>query len=179
MYDLVLFIHILAGISIFVSLTFEGLLLGNLRRARSESEISGSLGQFSILPWIGASSTLVTLLTGMYMATVASLWESGWPVVSLLGLVLLAVYGIIFGSRPAQTAEKLVRTGKPLPPGLRSALQAPRLLRSVWGRTFIGAGIVYLMAIEPNRTTSFMVLGISLALALLVLVAPARRPAVA
>ncbi len=170
MYDLVLFLHVLGAIGVFLALTVEWFLVARLEQAQGDVELVASLRPFAKLPLIGLPATILVLLSGIYLAETASLWRQGWPVAALVGLLLLALFGIAFGSRPAQMAARLLGAGHGVPVELRSVLRSKGMRRSVYARSWIGIGIVYLMTLQPAGRGATTVLGVSLALALIALV---------
>jgi hypothetical protein len=175
-YDAVLFVHILGALGIFMGLSLEWLLAAGIGRARTDAELREAAAAFGILPVLGAPSTVVVLLSGIYLATASTRWQAGWPVAAVVGLVALALIGAFFGgARPAQRASRLLQTHAALPVGLRSALRSPLPRRSVWGRLWLAVGIVYLMAVKPDLAGSLVVLAVTAAAAAVTLAAPGRR----
>src|SRR5262245_3734659 len=74
-------------IDLFMTLTIEGLAVGFLRRAVTFEQAREWAGLWTLLPAIGAPSILLSLGSGIYLATTLGMWEFRWAEVAVPTLV--------------------------------------------------------------------------------------------
>src|SRR5690242_4668061 len=119
-YTIVLFLHVSAAIGYFIAMGAWLLSLAMLRRAqrveqvRILTQLTGRLG-----PLFGIS-VLLLLATGLYMAITAWSLLTGWIIVALISLILVAPLGTVFIEPRRRAIERLTREAPdgPLPPSL-------------------------------------------------------------
>ena len=99
LYALALFIHVSAVLVLFAALSIEVLFLYRLRRASTLTEVLVWIDPVPRLPVIVASSGVVTLLSGAYLATRMSAFGLAWPKVAVAALLLMAPLGAVTGRR--------------------------------------------------------------------------------
>src|SRR5262245_59207619 len=99
LYALALFIHVSAVLVLFAALSVEVLFLYRLRRASTLTEALAWIDPVPRLPLIVATSGLVTLLSGLYLAIRMSVFGLAWPKVAVAALLLMAPLGAVTGKR--------------------------------------------------------------------------------
>ncbi len=164
-YNVILFLHILSAFGILVAFAIEWKGLSSLQRSCSKEEIRESLKEFNVLPWIGGSSFLIILLSGIYL-WVEAWMGSAWPVIAIISLVVLAVIGAVITGTRMTALGKAVEGGSasnPLPGDISSL---PMLWGSLQVRTWMAIGITFLMTVKPGAVESMIVMAISILLAL-------------
>ncbi len=165
-----LFLHVVSAIGIFATLAVEWILLDRVRAAPTRAAEQEAARAFSVLPRIGAPSTALVLVTGLYLTAAEGVWSQGWPVLSIAGLVIIGVTGAVFGS--SRPMASLARGGRPpdgRPPtnGLRKPL---------WARVAIALGIVALMTFQPGVAGSAEILGATVVLGAACMLWPSGKP---
>jgi hypothetical protein len=155
-YNLILFLHILAAFGVVVSFGLEWLSLDGLQRSCSTEQTRGAMREFGLLPRISAPSYVVVLLSGIY------LWESswigaGWTVIALFSLAAIAVIGA------ATTGPRMANLGKTMAEKSVEAFDAARVLHlpflwmSLQLRSWMTIGIIILMTMKPGAGASLVV----------------------
>ena len=169
-YSISVFLHIVGALGIFAAIGLEWAGLSNLRRATDTVQVREWMRLLAAPRTLGGPSALLILLSGIYMS--ATRWgPQGWIVVALGGMVAIAaVGGAVGGRRAAALARALPAEAGPVSPTLRQRLEDPALTVSLWTRTALLFGIVFLMSIRPSWSGALAVMGI----ALLVGIAAAR-----
>ena len=173
-YSIALFLHIVGALGIFVALGLEWASLLNLRRAETGEQGRLWLKLYTSLSRLYPLSWLLILIPGFYMTAVA--WRgAAWISVALVAVVLLAVLGAALGGRQmAPIRQALSAQGGPLSAPTRDQINNPLLWSSLWIRTGIALGIVFLMVVKPGLSGALISLGVAIILAW-VLSLPARR----
>lgn len=149
-YQIVLFLHVLAAFGLFAALGIEWAAVAPLRRAAEAEQARPWLKLLRSLSRVAGPSAVTLLVTGVYMGMTA--WgRQAWIGLSLLGLVLIAALGA------AMTGRRLAAVGRESARGslrgepLRLRLQDPILVLSLRLRTAVATGIVFLMTTKPPR----------------------------
>ncbi len=164
-YTIVLFLHVSAAIGYFIAMGAWLLSLTMLRRAqrveqvRILTQLTGRLG-----PLFGIS-VLLLLATGLYMAITAWSLLTGWIIVALISLILVAPLGTVFSEPRRRASERLAREAPdgPLPPSLEQHTHDPVLLTALQTVTILLLGIVFLMTNKPSLIVSIIVMAVALA----------------
>jgi len=166
-YALALFIHISAVLVLFAALSVEVLFLYRLRRASTLTEALVWIDPVPRLPLIVASSGLVILLWGGYLATRMSAFGLAWPKVAVAALLLMAPLGAVTGRR-MRAMRQACTNATAISGQLLSRLQDPFLKISLCIRVSIFLSVVLLMGAKPNLWNSIATVGIFLLLGALV-----------
>lgn len=141
-----LFLHVTAAMGIVAGLGIEGLALVQLRAARTGDEARRALTNSRYVQRVAGSSFVVTIVTGVYLATAYWSWRGAWMGVALLAIVAMALVGAFMTGRPMLRAMRVANDA--LGATEITALQA-RLSLSYTIRLGLFLGIVFLMTTKP------------------------------
>jgi len=171
-YSISVFLHIVGALGIFAAIGLEWAGRSNLRRATDTTQVREWIRLLAAPRTVGGPSALLVLVTGIYMS--ATRWgPQGWTLVALVGMVgVAAVGGAVGGRRVSAIAQALPAEAGPVSPTLRQRLDDPALTLSLWTRTALLLGIVFLMSVRPGWGGAVAVMGIALLLGI-----AAARPA--
>jgi len=174
-YAIAVFLHIVGALGLFAALGLEWASLYNLRRVTTAAQAREWAKLLSALRFVGSPSFLIILVTGIYM--MATRWGGqGWIGVGLGGLVLIAALGgALTGRRSAAIARSAAGEAAAISVSLRQQLHDPVLLLSVWLRTALGLGVVFVMSLKPDAAGALTAMGVALVLGLAAGF-PRRRP---
>jgi uncharacterized membrane protein len=167
-YTIVLFLHICGAIGYFIGMGTWLFSLSALRRAdrveqvRALTRLIGRTG-----PFFGISVLLI-LATGLYMAITAWGLQTGWILVALISLILIAPLGTAFIEPRRRTIDRLAQEASngPLPQSLEQSIHDPVLQTAAQTITVLLLGIVFLMTNKPSLIGSLIVMAIALVLGL-------------
>jgi len=163
LYALSLFIHVSAVLVLFAALSVEVLFLYRLRRASTLTEALVWVDPVPGLPLIVASSGLVTLFSGAYLAMRMSAFGLAWPKVAVAALVLMVPLGAVTGRR-MRAIRQACTNATAISGELLSRLQDQFLKISLCMRVSIFLSVVLLMGAKPNLWNSITTVGIFLLL---------------
>ncbi len=120
-YLLVLFLHILGAAGLFLGLGMEGTTLRFLNRASTTEQVLSWQTSMKLLRITFSSATVLLLLSGIYM--VERIWGwTGWVIIGLTILVVLAGHGSMTGKKIAGIIKSLSGTNEPLSNEIRKKL---------------------------------------------------------
>jgi hypothetical protein len=167
-YNIVLFLHVSGAIGYFVSIGTWLFAFSALRRAqrveqaRALTNLAGRLG-----PLFGISVLLI-LATGLYMAVTAWGLQTGWILVALISLVLIAPLGTALIEPRRRAIDRLAQEAPdgPLPQALEQRTHDPVLLAALQTVAALLLGIVFLMTTKPALIGSLIVMAVALVLGL-------------
>jgi hypothetical protein len=165
-YTIVKFLHVCGAIGYFVAIGTWLFGLAALRRAqrvehvRVLSALVGRLG-----PLFGISVLLI-LASGLYMTFSAWGLQTGWIVVALTSLVLVAPLGTALIEPRRRAIDRLAHAAPdgPLPDSLQQHTRDPILLTALQTIATLLLGIVFLMTNKPSLTGALLVMAIALVL---------------
>jgi hypothetical protein len=180
LYSIAVFLHVVGALGIFAAIGLEWAGLTNLRRATDIAQVREWVRLLAAPRTIGGPAALLILVTGIYMG-VTRWGHQGWIIVALVGMVLVAALGgAIAGRRIPAIVRELQAESGPVSTTLRRRLHDPALTVSLWVRTALLLGIVFLMSSRPGWGGSLAAMGAALVLGILAAI-PAfgvsRRPA--
>lgn len=160
-YSIALFLHIVGALGLFVALGLEWAGLLNLRRAATIEQAREWFKLFTSLRRLNALIWLAILIPGFYMA--ATVWRgAAWISIALAAVVLLAVLGAALGRRQmGSIGQALSMESGPLSTSLRQQVGSPLLWFSLWIRTAISLGIVFLMSVKPGLLGALVSMGVA------------------
>jgi hypothetical protein len=165
-YSIALFLHIVGVLGLFVALGLEWTSLVYLRRASTAEQAREWLGVLGGTRRLGPASLVAILLAGFYMVATAWGW-TGWIVVALAAMVLIAVVGAsLTGLRIGAVGRAATAESGLLSPEMRQRLHDPLLWTSVQTRTAIALGIVFLMTVKPDLIGALVTIGLAIILGL-------------
>lgn len=174
-YSIALFLHIVAVLALFASITLEQVGLRRLRRAVSIAQAREWLALLGGLRRIDAPAGLLTLITGGWLAQNGA-GHHAWVALGVLGLVTMAVLGVAVGRpRVAAIAAALSTGDGPIPASVRERLHAPALRASSALRAALGVGIVFDMVVKPGTAGALTALAVAVAVGGFASVAPRGR----
>ena len=164
LYSISLFLHIVGALGIFAAIGLEWAGRSNLKRATETSQVREWIRLLAAPRSVGGPSALLVLVSGIYMS--ATRWgPQGWTLVALAGMVgVAAVGGAVGGRRVGAIARGLPGETGPVSPMLRQRLDDPALTLSLWTRTALLLGIVFLMSVRPGWGGALAVMAIALLL---------------
>lgn len=168
-YTIALFFHVSAAIGYFIAIGAWLLSLAMLRKVqrveqvRILTQLTGRLG-----PLFGISALLL-LATGLYMAITAWGLLTGWIMVALVSMILIAPLGTAFIEPRRRAIERLAREAPDgmLPESLEQHTHDPVLLTALQTVTILLLGIVFLMTNKPSLVVSLIVIAVALVLGLI------------
>jgi hypothetical protein len=171
-YSIAVFLHIVGALGIFAAIGLEWAGLANLRRASGTTQVREWIKLLAAPRTVGGPSALLVLVSGIYMS--ATRWgPQAWTILALGGMVLIAALGAaVGGRRAAAIARALPAEAGPVSPTLGQRLDDPALTVSLWTRTALLFGIVFLMSVRPSWGGGLAAMGIALLLGI-----AASRPA--
>ena len=170
---LFLFLHVTGATGMFATLGVEGAALLQLRGAGRVSDVAAALRVQRVVPMVGASSALLTLLTGIYLATVYWRWRGPWIGIGLAALVLAASIGATVNrTRVARLQAELAAAD---PTGGSPPRPDPVLYVSYMTRACSLVGVVFLMTVKPPLVTSLVAMAVAIGAGLLAGTAARRR----
>ena len=166
LYPIVLFLHIVGALGLFVTFGLEWASMAYMRRASTVDQAREWLGVRGWVMRLGPASLALLLLSGLFMVATSWGW-TGWIVVALAALVLIAVLGAtLTGSRVGVISQGIAAESGTLSPALRQRLSDPAMWISLQTRTAIALGIVFLMTVKPDWVGSIITIGVAIILGL-------------
>jgi len=151
LYSIALFLHTVGAVLLFVTLTVEGIALGQLSGAATTEAARGAAAMLRVNRIVGPLSALGVLIPGLYM-TATSWGLVAWIVVALVSWLLVAVLGAVNGIRILALERKQA---------LLTGIRDPLFLISWLTRVGLAMGVVFLMTVKPGVVAA--VLGILIA----------------
>jgi hypothetical protein len=179
MYSISLFLHIVGALGLFAVLGLEWAGLYNLRRASRAGQVREWVKLLATPRFLGTPSSLLILVTGIHMS--ATRWgPRGWIVAGLVGMVVIAALAAaVSGRRIGAVVRGLPAEEGPISTLLGRQLHDPVLALSLWLRTALFLGIVFVMSIEPSTSGVLAAMGVALVVGLAAAVpswSNSRRP---
>jgi hypothetical protein len=165
-YSLILFLHVAAVLGLFATLSFEVLSLFHLRQASDLTEIRRWIDPVPGLSLLAMISMFVAFFSGIYLAVRMSAFDTAWPKVTIVALLLIAPLGALTGKRMGTIRRGCV-DAKATKSELLGRLQDPFLKASLGIRIAVFLGIVLLMVAKPQLWESVSTVGCSAVLGFL------------
>ena len=177
-YTIALFFHVSGAIGYFISMGTWLLALAALRRAQRVEQVRTLTHLIGRLGPLFGISVLLILATGLYMAITAWSLLTGWIVVALISLILIAPLGTAFIEPRRRTIDRLAQEAPDgqLPQSLEQHTHDPVLLIALQTVTILLLGIVFLMTNKPSLIGSLIVMVVALVLGLVSGVLVSRVP---
>ena len=173
-YALSLFLHIVGALGLCTVLGLEWASLYGLRRATAAGQVREWTRLLGASRFLGGPAALIVVITGIHLS--ATRWgPQGWIVVALAGMVVIAGLGAgVSGRRAGAIARTVAAEDGPISAALGQRLHDPTLALSLWIRTALFLGIVFLMTTKPSAGGALTVIAVALVLGL-VAALPARN----
>ncbi len=154
-----LFLHIVGGLGLFVSLGLEWTGLAQLRSATLPEQVSTWLSIFKSSHKVSVVSMLTLVLTGLW--SMAEEWGiTAWIVVALAALVLMIALSVVLTNPRMKAIEQaLAVEKKPVSQSFRNLAGQPLLWISIQTRAAIALGIVLVMTSKPDLVLSLLIIG--------------------
>jgi hypothetical protein len=174
-YSIALFLHIVGALGFFVVQGVEWIGLSQLRRARLPEEARAILGTVKSADRLGVVSMLTTVATGIYMLLTYWGWVA-WIIV-VLGALILEIVLFVMIAKPRMTVmEQVLTTEKGfVSQAFHELVNEPVLWITIYTRTAILLGIVFLKSAKPDLDGSLLTIGIAILLGIASALPMARR----
>jgi hypothetical protein len=154
----IVLVHVAAMIGLFSTLTIEGLAVRFLRRASSYEQAREWVRLWALLPIVGAPSILLSLASGIYLATVLGMWSGRWAAVAVPTLVIVAIVGGITGPRRSRLQVTVNGKSGAVPAAVGDEFHHPLFATSWIVRTALLAGMVVDMVLKPDAAIGLLTL---------------------
>ncbi|WP_242336782.1 MULTISPECIES: hypothetical protein [Anaeromyxobacter] len=158
-YAILMFLHVLAGVGVYVALGIETVALGGLRRAETPGEAGVWLRLHALPGRLLPGAMLVALASGAWM--MATTWgHRPWILAAFIGMVGMGIAGGGVSGRAMRRLRAALATedGAVLSPAFRAGQGSAALTGSLRVRIAIGLGILALMTLKPEAAGSALVL---------------------
>ena len=167
-YTIVLFLHVTGVIGYFISMGIWLFGLAALRRAQRGEQVRALVRLIQGAGPFSGISVLLILVTGLYMAATAWGLLTGWILVALISLILIAPLGTVFIEPRRRVINRLAQEAPdgPLPQSLERSTHDPILLTALQTVTILLLGIVFLMTNKPSLVGSIITMAVALVLGL-------------
>jgi hypothetical protein len=150
LYQIVVFLHVASAAGLFAVLAVEWVSLRGLTRSRTYDQAREWAELVDLLMPVGLPTTLVVLVSGIYLATYAGFWAFGWVHWAAATYILVMLAGAVVGPRRNRLRSALGRDMGPLSQEMRTQLMDP-LLRASWRwRAALLSGLLYIMTVRPE-----------------------------
>ena len=146
-----LFLHVTAAMGVVAGLGIEGLVLVQLRAARTGGDARAALASTRYVQRVMGSSLVLAIVTGIYLATAYWGWHGAWMGMALLAIAIMGAIGGFMTGRP--TMRVLRASGDGLGAAEIAEVQG-RLSLSYVIRLGLFLGIVCLMTVKPTSGVS-------------------------
>jgi predicted integral membrane protein DUF2269 len=168
LYPIALFLHVSGAIGYFVAMGTWLFGLASMRRAQRVEQVRSIVQLVGLSGPLFGISVLLLFTAGFYMALTAWSLLTGWIVVGLISLVLLASIGTAFLEPRRRVIDRLTRMAPdgPLPEKLERSIHDPVLLTAPQTLTALLLGVVFLMTTKPSLAGSIIVMAVALVLGL-------------
>jgi uncharacterized membrane protein len=165
--SVVLFTHVVGELVLFIGIAFEWLSLESLRRSTTSEQASSWVRLYGVLPRVYGVAFAVLLLSGIYLARGAGLFDFAWVRLSLSLMILMGILGGPAVRSQVRAIEEAGGQGREVAfAALRSHASHPWLRASLFMRAAMGLAAVYLMIGKPLLSVSLLVIGGAVAVGL-------------
>jgi hypothetical protein len=148
-YHLVLFGHVAAAMGLFAALALEWVSLRNLGRAKTHEQAREWASVWAVLMPLGMPAILISLASGIYLATTVGAWELGWVKPAVPTLVIVAIAGAVVGPRRNRLRAALEAGTGPLGEAVLVQATHPLLMASWRLRAALLSGLLFEMSARP------------------------------
>lgn len=149
LYTLVVFLHVTGAAGLFLGLGIEGSVFKFFKSAATTQQVFGVVGSLKFLRITFAISTVLLLLSGIYMAT--ELWGwTAWVITGLILLVALSGSGSMTGKKIAGIIKSLNTTNEPLPADFQNKLGLSFLIKAFKIKILLVIGTIFIMTMKAD-----------------------------
>ena len=164
-YNLVLYLHLL---SLFIGIGAGSILLVCIFQLRSAQTLADAIPWGRVAGRIGRVFPIAVLglfATGAYMTSDLWTWDTGWIVVSIAGLALVALQGPLVAERTAHKLAAALQENGPGPLGehARRMTRHPGLWVAEFTNLALVLGIVWNMTQKPGTASAVVTLVVAYA----------------
>ena len=179
-YNIVLFLHIVGAIGYFLGIGILLFILLGLRRAQRVEHVRALIHLNDLSAPVSATSTVLLLVSGLYLALTAWSLLTIWILVALITLLLMvSTSAALIAPRRSAIVKQLAREapGGELSEALERRIDNPVLATVCTTVVALLLGLVFLMTTKPELVGSLIVIVVALLLGLAsgVLVSRMRR----
>jgi len=155
LYSLFVFLHIIGAVGLFLGLGMEGTILNFFNRADTIKQAIGLKGSMILLRITFSISTVLLLLSGIYL--VIELWGwAPWVIIGLILVVILSGSGSMTGKKIGGVLMSLSKTDELLPADFKQKLSLPFLIKSFKVKILLVIGTIFIMTIKTDWTFSIV-----------------------
>jgi hypothetical protein len=161
-YSIVKYIHIISDITLFIGVGAQILCLAALRRATRFEQVHSFLGLITISNRVGVGGSLLTIISGVYMAITVWTFQVPWIIVALgsIALIIGPVVGFIVEPRTKVLTKAAQEASEgPLSSTMIDVIQDRMFGVGLQTNLAVVLGIVFLMTIKPDMTTAIITMG--------------------
>ena len=182
-YHVVLYLHLL---SVFIGLGAASVLMACLFRLRAAQTLADAAPWGMMAGQIGRAFPVAVLglfATGAYMTSDLWSWSTGWILVSIVGLAVVALQGPLIAERTGHKLGAALMANGPGPLGeeARRMTRHPGLWVVEFTNVAVVLGIVWNMTQKPSTASAIATLliayAVGAAVAFWLMRAPAETPA--
>jgi len=155
LYTLVVFLHITGAAGLFLGLGTEGSIFNFFDRAATTQQVLGIMGSMKFLRITFAVSTVLLLLSGIYM--VIELW--GWTAWAIVGIVLIVVLsgsGSMTGKKIVGVIKSLNASEKLQPADFQNKIGLPVLIKTFKIKIMLVIGTIFIMTMKADWVFSIV-----------------------
>lgn len=147
-YQIVVFLHVLAAISLMATVGVEWAVRGPFLRARDAAEARPWVDVLAGAGRLAGPSSMTILATGLYLAF--RVWgRHVWIEASLAAFVAMGIVAVSITARRGGALQRDLAAGTTDGADLAARLHDPMLEMSLRVRTAVSLGIVFLMTTKP------------------------------
>ena len=155
LYSLFVFLHIIGAVGLFLGLGMEGTIYSFLKRTDTTKQAISLRGSMILLRITFSVSTVLLLLSGIYM--VIELWGwTPWVIVGLILVVILSGSGSMTGKKIARVLMSLSKTDELLPADFTQKLSLPFLIKSFKIKILLVIGTIFIMTGKTDWVSSIV-----------------------
>jgi len=155
LYSLFIFLHIVGAVGLFLGLGMEGTIYNFFKRADTTKQAMNLSGSLLLLRITFSVSTVLLLLSGIYM--VIELWGwVPWVIIGLILVVILSGSGSMTGKKIAGVLMSLSKTDELLPADFTQKLSLPFLIKSFKIKILLVIGTIFIMTMKADWVISIV-----------------------
>lgn len=167
LYTLVVFLHIIGAAGLFLGLGTEGSVIKFFKRAATTQQVIGIMGSMKLLRITFSVSTVLLLLSGIYL--VIELWGwTAWVIIGLILLVLLSGAGSTTGKKMVGVIKSLNTSEELQPTDFQNKIGLPVLIKTFKIKIMLVIGTIFIMTMKPDWVFSIVSIVVAFLIGLLI-----------